>query len=237
MTIVAIHQPNFFPWLGYFAKVARADVFIFLDDAQFQKTGGTWSNRVKLLIGGEARWVTAPIERAYHGTKAICDIRFSNSSDWRSNLLKTLETSYRRAPCFAEAMTILGPLVLDKDILLATYNIHAVTRIAAALGFDTDKFVRSSSITTRGQSTERLIELTRAVDGNTYMCGGGASGYQDDAAFAPAGIRLHHQAFDHPIYSQTGSSQFVPGLSVIDALMNCGPRGTFELLTRDPSPC
>ena len=74
--VVAIHQPNFFPWLGYFDKIARSDVFIFLDDVQFPKTGGVWSNRVKILIGGEARWSTAPIDRSFTGTRKICEMHF-----------------------------------------------------------------------------------------------------------------------------------------------------------------
>ncbi len=236
MTIVAIHQPNFFPWLGYFDKIARADVFIFLDDAQFPKTGGTWSNRVKLLVNGEARWVTAAVERAYHGTRAILDIRFSESTGWRGTLLKTLAGSYRRAACFREAMAVLEPLIIDSEAWLAAYNIHAISAIAATLGLDTTKLVRSSSLPARTQGTERLIELTKVVGGGIYMCGGGASGYQDDEAFATSGVSLRHQAFDHPTYTQAGSKEFVPGLSVIDALMNCGIQGTAGLLRRGP-PC
>jgi hypothetical protein len=63
-TVVAIHQPNFLPWLGFFDKLARADVFVLLNSVQFPRTSkGTWINRVKLLVGGEARWATVPIVR------------------------------------------------------------------------------------------------------------------------------------------------------------------------------
>lgn len=95
---VAIHQPNFFPWLGYFDKIARADIFLFLDDVQFPKTGGVWSNRVKLLIGGEARWVTAAVARNFNGTRTIREMKFLADNLWRDKVLKGLVTNYRRHP-------------------------------------------------------------------------------------------------------------------------------------------
>jgi len=73
--VVAIHQPNFLPWLGYFDKLARADTFVLLDSVQFPKRNGTWMNRVKLLVGGEPGWITVPIVRAYHG--------LGGASSWR----------------------------------------------------------------------------------------------------------------------------------------------------------
>ena len=78
--VVAIHQPNFFPWLGYFDKIRRSDIFILLDDVQFSKTGGVWSNRVKVLINGEGRWLTAPVERNFHGTRNVNQMFFSYCS-------------------------------------------------------------------------------------------------------------------------------------------------------------
>ena len=99
----AIHQPNFFPWLGYFNKIARADVFIVLDNVQHTKTGSNWSNRVKLFISAEPRWVTAPISRPAHGTIALNQVEWANLP-WREKLLKTLATNYQVAPFYDEAI-------------------------------------------------------------------------------------------------------------------------------------
>lgn len=73
--LVAIHQFNSFPWLGYFDEIGRVDVFILLDNVQFPKTGGTWVNRLQWLVGGKGTWVTAPIVRAYHGVRDIQEMR------------------------------------------------------------------------------------------------------------------------------------------------------------------
>ena len=220
--VVAIHQPNFFPWLGYFDKIARSDVFILLDHVQFQKTGGTWSNRVKLLVGVESRWVTAPIVRNYHGVLAINEMEFQANNPWREKLLKSLVANYTRAPFFKETMGFIEPLILNSENNLARYNGTAVMAIAKHLGLPTEKLRWSSEMGVDQYASEMLISLTRAVDGNTYMCGGGAEGYQEDTAFAEAGIDLVYQNFQHPVYIQSGSKEFVPGLSIIDALMNIG---------------
>lgn len=230
---VAIHQPNFFPWLGYFAKIANSDVFIFFDDVQFQKTGGTWSNRVKLLIGDEARWVTAAIERNYHGTRTIQEMTYQATVQWREKLLKTIETNYRRHPFYSETMDLIAPLLLSPEADIAEYNIRAITTIVCRLGMDTGNLKRSSAMPHKGSSNELLCSLTQLVGGDTYVCGGGADGYQDEAVFTERGITLCHQNFIHPTYLQRGREDFVPGLSIIDAAMNLGWTSVGQMLNRN----
>lgn len=224
--VVAIHQPNFFPWLGYFDKIARSDVFILLDHVQFQKTGGTWSNRVRLLVGGEANWVTAPIARNFHGVRAINEIEFQPNDPWREKLKKSLIANYARAPFFNETMEFIEPLISNPENNLARYNGAAVTTIAKRLGLPSEKFCWSSDIGADEQSNEMLISLTRAVGGDAYMCGGGAEGYQEDALFAAVNIGLIYQDFKHPVYTQIVRKNFTAGLSIIDAFMYCGLSGT-----------
>jgi hypothetical protein len=98
--IISIHQPNFFPWLGYFDKIAKADVFIFLDDVQFPKTGGVWTNRVKFIVSGEPNWITAPIDRNYSGTRNINEMQFLPNNSWRDKTRKSIENSYRKHPYY-----------------------------------------------------------------------------------------------------------------------------------------
>lgn len=228
--VVAIHQPNFFPWLGFFDKIARSDVFILLDHVQFQKTGGTWSNRVKLLVSGEARWVTAPIERSFHGVRPLCEMEFQETQPWREKLLKSLAANYVRAPFYRETLAFFEPLILNPENNLARYNGAAVMDIAKRLGLSGEKFRWSSEMSVDKQASEMLISLTRAVGGDAYMCGGGAVGYQEDALFAAAGIDLTYQNFQHPVYEQLAGQDFVAGMSIIDAFMYCGLSGVRSIL-------
>jgi hypothetical protein len=228
--IVAIHQPNFFPWLGYFDKIARADAFVILDDVQFPKTGGVWCNRVKLLLTGEPRWVTAPVDRSFQGTRLINEMAFSSNENWRSKVLKSVVSSYKRAPYFDEAYSTIEPLVQYPDNNVAEFNIHAIRTLVNALGYPVNSLIRSSSLFTDSSATARLIDLTKSVGGNSYLCGGGAGAYQQDYAFQTEGVSLVYQNFDHPEYPQFGRHDFVAGLSIIDALMNLGFSGVTRIL-------
>lgn len=228
--VVAIHQPNFFPWLGYFDKIARSDVFIFLDHVQLPKTGGGWSNRVKMLVAGEARWVTAPVRRAFHGVAPINEIEWADEQPWRAKLLKTLSASYVKAPHYRDTMVWLEPLILQPEGNLARYNMTVIRAIADRIGLSHEHCMTSSSLDGQGQANELLIDLTRKSGGNCYLCGGGAAGYQDDAAFAAAGLELRYQCFAHPVYAQAGQPEFSTGLSIVDALMNIGCGGVKGLL-------
>jgi len=220
--VVAIHQPNFFPWLGYFDKVKRADLFIIMDNVQFPKTGGTWVNRVKLLVNGQPDWITMPIVRAYHGTRRICEMQINNTTPWRAKLLNTIRMNYGRAPFFKEVFPFLMEIVDSPTDSLAEYNIAAIQVLVSALGLDLSKLILGSTLDVKGEATDLLIAMTKAVGGTAYLCGGGAGGYQDDQKFTQAGVELIYQGFRHPVYSQFNMKEFISGLSIIDAFMNCG---------------
>lgn len=232
-TVVAIHQPNFFPWLGYFDKIARCDRFIFLDHVQLPGGGGSWVNRVKLIIAGEPKWATAPVIRESL-EQTIAQTKFDDRVPWRRKLQATILSSYGKAAHFDEAFDLLRPLIESRHECVADYNIEVVTRIAGALGINTRKMGKSSDMDPRGAATELLLDLTLKAGGDAYLRGGGASGYHDDDVLQAGGIEPLVQLFEHPVYEQRGSSgAFVPGLSIIDALMNVGIERTASLLHRE----
>jgi hypothetical protein len=232
-TVVAIHQPNFLPWLGWFDKLARADVFVLLDHVQFPRTSrGTYVNRVKLLVGGKDAWVTAPIARAGGSVQRIDEVRLDDAQAWRDKLLRTVEHSYRRAPAYDDVFPLVREILERPTDRLADLNEHGVRTIARGLGLDESKFVRSSTLGTSAHATDLLIELTKAVGGTAYLAGNLAgSTYQEDEKFERAGIELRYQRFEQPEYPQQ-VEQFVPGLSAIDALLNVGAERTRALLPK-----
>lgn len=200
-----------------------------MDNAQFPKTGGTWTNRVKMMVNKEPAWVTVPVVRSYHGVLTVREMKINERQPWRARLMRTIEMSYGRAPHFAEVAPLLRELVEQPTPDLATYNLTAIHTFCARLDLTTP-IVLGSSLATEGQSTDLLISMVRAVGGTRYLAGGGASGYQDDAKFDAMGLELVYQNFQHPRYSQANSATFTPGLSIVDALMNCGFEGVCRLM-------
>lgn len=222
MTIVAIHQPNFFPWLGYFDKIRRADVFVFLDAVDYPRSGsggmGSWSNRVRINIGGAQHWLTAPVKRMPLG-EPISAAQIDDAKPWRKKALKTLQGAYAKAPNHSATLDFLSPLLLRKTDNLAQYNMANIEAITHQLGIQT-RFVRQSDLGQTGTATERLVNIVHAVGGTVYLSGGGAAGYQQDALFANAGIELVMQNFNPQPYGL--ASSFMQGLSVIDYQMQDG---------------
>ena len=193
MTICAIHQPNFFPWAGYFDKIRQADIFIFLDEVAYPKSGsgsGSWCNRVKLLSSGSPSWFGLPIKRE-SGLQLIKDIEFLNNEYHALKLLKTLKYNYKNSEC----LTYIESLLMYPTNQLVEYNIHAIKQLSNYLGLHT-QFIRQSELTHSKSSTELLIELIKQVNADTYLCGNGCSGYQEDDLFVKEGISLLYQSQD-----------------------------------------
>jgi len=228
--IIAIHQPNFFPWLGYFNKIARSDQFVILDNVQFPKKGGTWSNRVKLSINGDAKWITMPIIRSYHGTRTYHEMQINNQDPWQSKVIKTIKANYQKSPFFKEIFPIVFELTSNSTESLVSYNLNSIYALAKLLDFDPQKIILASELQPSGAGTDLLISITQLAGGTAYLSGGGASGAQEDEKFAQAGLDLIYQNFQHPSYSQINSLQFIPGLSIIDTLLNCGIKKTRQLI-------
>jgi hypothetical protein len=204
-------------------------VFVVLDNAQFSKTGGTWTNRVQMVVNKEPAWVTVPMVRAYHGLRTIREMRINDSEPWRAKLLRTIEMSYGRTPHFKELEPLVREVIEQRTSDLAEYNLAAIRTLCTALELTTP-IVLGSTLRSEGHSTDLLITMIQALGGTSYLAGGGAAGYQEDDKFRQAGIDVIYQEFQHPVYPQLNTSSFRPGLSIVDALMNCGLEGVRELL-------
>ena len=170
-----------------------------------------------------------PIERAGRGRQQVREVRIDDVQPWRRKVLRTLEQSYAKAPAFDEAFPFVQALIETEAELLAEFNELAFRAIARELGLDEHGIRRSSEVEAEGQGTDLLIALTRELGGSTYLSGDGADGYQEDDRFTAAGVELRFQRYEHPVYPQR-SLEFVPGLSIVDALLHCGFEGTRALL-------
>lgn len=228
--IVAIHQPNYFPWLGYFNKVLSCDVFVFLDHVQFMHDG-SYTQRVAILTQKQPAWLSVPVLKRGRFAQSIADVRCNTEVDWRRKHLKTLEASYGRHAFFPEVREVAASALSCESDRLADINVAAVQRIASRLGA-TCRFVRSSALSLPDlKKDELLAAITKEVGGTKYLYGATGGVYQDASVFEAAGVIAVPQAFQHPTYEQRGADAFIPKLSILDALFNVGFEHTRSMLT------
>jgi hypothetical protein len=230
--LVAIHQPNFLPWLGFFHKMALADVFILLDSVPFTKN--SFQNRIKIKSAQGEQWLTVPVLTKGRFGQATSKVPINNTTRWRKVHLATLRTNYRRAPYYEEVMAWLEPLYRQKPTHLASFNQSLIEAVMSQLNLTTG-LVNASSLISDESGSQLLLHLVQAVGGNIYLSGPSGHDYLDLFTFQQAGVEVSFQQFCHPTYPQL-YGDFIPGLSIIDLLMNVGPSAAMCYLQDDLSP-
>lgn len=217
--IVANHQPQYIPYLGFFYKIARCDTYVVMDDVQFIERGHQHRNQIKMQRG--VQWLTVPVLKA-HG-QLIRDVVIDPGQNWARKHWAALRTNYGGAPHFrmlgpALEELLLGPThasLLELDLALLRW-VMGVLEIDVPL-------VLSSMLPVEGERTERHISICRAVGATTYVSGSGGRQYMDLGQFADAGIEVRFADYPTREYPQQFADLgFAPNLSVVDALFNLG---------------
>jgi len=217
---VAIHQPHYLPWLGYLAKLDRADCFVFLDTVQFEKNG--WQNRNKIKAPQGAQWLTVPVRHRFG--QSLAEVAIAPGEDWGRKHRQALATCYGRAPHFAEAWPALEALYAARWDRLADLAVASVERLARLLGIHRATARASALGPLPDEPTDRLVAICQQLRADTYLAGASGPTYMDMAAFARAGIRVLVQEYHHPEYPQR-YGPFIPNLAAIDLVCNVGPEG------------
>lgn len=228
MTVAAIHQPNYLPWLGYFHKIKAADVFVFLDSVDYQ-SGNAFSvtNRTRIKSANGVVRLTVPVS-AETASGRIQDVHIDSSSPWARKQLRSIALSYQRAPYFSPFFEVLKVVLSEPPLSMAELNSRLIVEVSQYLHLSTP-IVRASALGIQAvDRNERLIGVCQKVGATTYLSGQGGRKYNDEALFIRHGVRLTYTSFIHPEYPQL-HGDFVAGLSVIDAIFNCGP-GVARLL-------
>jgi hypothetical protein len=227
--VVAIHQPNYLPWCGYFAKVKASNVFILLDDVPMPG-GSSYVNRTRVAGNAEPQWLSIPTRHSLDEPLSLA--RIADNSFGRKHV-GTLRARYGRTPHFKPLIARLEPLFAAGAERLADFNASLLRSLFELLQLPA-AVTRSQHLPTSTTSGDRLVELVKRVGGTRYLSGKGGQNYQSEAAFTAAGIALDvrpHQPVPYP----QGAGAFEPGLSVIDPLSWVGPSETSALLTLPPS--
>jgi len=231
--IVAIHQPNFLPWLCYFNKLLRSDLFVLFDDVQFPR-GKTFVNRVQIKTQQGLNWITVPV--ADRGDLALIkDTAIASNGSWKRKLLRTLEVNYAKAPYLKRYLPALKEIIEAATDKLCPLNCALLAWSVQELGGRT-QFVYSSDLCKNQpllNGKEKIEYLLKATGATVYISGSGAGSrrYLEEEWFRNEGIQLQWQQFCHPQYPQL-HGEFAEQLSIIDLIFNCGPRARSFVLSQ-----
>ncbi|OGH66442.1 MAG: hypothetical protein A3B90_00330 [Candidatus Magasanikbacteria bacterium RIFCSPHIGHO2_02_FULL_41_13] len=232
---VAIHQPECFPWLGFFHKMSLADTFVLLDTVQFEKNN--FQNRNKFLIAGEAQWLSIPVEK--HSLNTLVQNIKINWTDEKltKKHLMSIEQSYKKCEFFENVFPFLQELYHKKHEYLSNFNTEFIVWMAEALGIKT-KIIKASEMNLSGTAlggTDVTLEICKNLGARCYISGAGAKVYLDVEKYKQEDINVYFQEFHHPVYPQKGSTKFVSHLSSIDLYVNCGEK-SFDII-QSGNPC
>lgn len=218
---LAAHQPAHLPWLGYLHKVARADVFVYLDAVQFEKNSYTNRNRIKTPQG--PLWLTVPVKARGHLDASLMTLAIDDVQPWRAKHLKSVEANYRKAPHFEACFPRLQALLAkpEPEASYAEFGWRELQFWLAEFGIGT-RLLRQSQLAPTGAKSDLVLDLCRQLGADHYLSGALGRDYLRLDDFAAAGIAVEFQQFAHPVYPQRWGA-FESHLSVLDFWMNCGP--------------
>ena len=214
--VISIHQPEFFPWAGYFNKILSCDRFVIFDNVQFKKH--YYENRCRIMINGSANWLTVPILHKGRGFQRFCDVEINNATDWGGKVWKTVQQNYRKYPFWNDHAAFLEETFTARRWeRLVDFNLHVIRRYCAYLDISFD-FVLGSEICGDLTGSELVLDTCRRMGAGTYLSGRFGKDYLDEESFARAGITLRYQAFLPRPYRRPDGSESDP-LSILDMTM------------------
>ncbi|MCM8787041.1 MAG: WbqC family protein [Candidatus Omnitrophica bacterium] len=224
--IVSVHQPQYLPWLGYFHKIAQSDCFVILDCVQYKKR--EFQNRNKIRTKDGWIWLTVPVISKEKENQLIYEVKINNNFPWQRKHLNSIKLSYKNAPYFSSYVSFFEEIYSKEWVNLIDLNLAIINFMLKEFSIETPiKFL--SQLNIKVTKTERIIEICKSLEADTYLSGKGGKDYLDEELFKKNNIKLIYQEFEHPIYRQC-YSPFISQLSAIDLLFNCGKNSRKILL-------
>jgi len=221
MSCVAGHQPNLYPYGGFFAKIASVDKFVIVDNTQYVKKQYQNRNRIQ-LHDGKVQWLSIPVKNAGHYRQKINKVEIDLSSDWQRKHTKTLLRNYKKAPFFQEFFPELEKLYKLEWHMLADFNIAFIKLCLDFLNIQTPVFI-ASELDISGVATTLILDICRKTASDTYLHGFHSKDYVEFDLLEQEGIKNSIQDFKALEYPQSGTI-FQPNLSILDLLFHCGTK-------------
>ena len=220
MKAVAVMQPTYLPWLGYFALLDRVDVFAFLDIVQFDHR--SWQQRNRIAGAAGPQMLTVPVLKKGARSQRIADVLINPTGGYPAKHIRAMEHAYTRAAHIDPYVAGLTEIMQGGHERLADLTIDLIGWLSIQLGIETH-CVRCSSLDATGKRADLLADICRRLGADLYVSPPGARVYLDKSrAFDDLGIPVVYNDYEHPTYPQC-RSPFAPYMSIVDLLLNVGP--------------
>lgn len=216
MKTISIHQPVYLPWLGFFKKIMYSEVFVFLDDVQYEKNG--WQNRNKIHTKEGEIWLTVPVNSK--SNMLLKDVTIDNSSNWSKKHSKSISLNYSKAKFFEKYWNDFERIYQKKFDHLIDLNLEIIKLLMKKFKIQT-KIILSSELKISEQGSGRILKICKALGADSYLSGSAGRDYLRLDAFSDNNIKVNFQNFQHPIYNQV-FEPFHPNMAAIDLLYNEG---------------
>lgn len=216
--ILTAHQPVYLPWLGLFHKIALADTFVSFNQVQYLPRD--WNNRNRIKTANGPIWLTVPVLTSGHREKNIDEIEINNSLPWQRKHWKSIYLNYKDSPYFKKYEAVFEDVYKKKWSTLTELNENMLKIFMSLLNIKT-KFLTASDFQFDGKKSDLVLDMCLKLKAAAYIFGSLGKDYADRQSFEAGGINIFFQEYKHPIYPQL-YGEFVPNLSVIDLLFNCG---------------
>jgi hypothetical protein len=216
---VVIHQPQFFPYPGFFHKLSLADKYVILDNTQYDKR---YTNRNKISANSKPIWLTVPINKK-HKFSPNNQVEINNEIKWQNDHWKKIYHSYKNTKFFDKYSKYLKDIFSKEWALLLELNFETMKKTLEWLDIKVE-IIKESDLKINSTSTQRLVDICKQVDADTYISGRGLPNkkYMEESLFKNEDIKLEFQDYSSITYEQKNVESFIPDLSILDLLFNCG---------------
>jgi len=218
LNTVVILQPSYIPWLGYFNKIAKSDIFVVLDNVQYKKREYQNRNRIRTKQGW--LWLTVPVITKEKFFQKINEVEIDNTADWKEKHFETIKVNYSHAKFYKDYIGFFENCFQKDWQKLQDLNMEIINFALQVLDIKTPLKLESE-LQIEGTSTQRIVNICKKLSANTYLSGSGGKDYMNESLFQNENIGLEYQSFTHPRYEQVYPG-FEPYMSIIDLILNHG---------------